>query len=65
MRLLLVRFVREDLGQDLIEYGLLALVIGTVGILAWDSVRTELGSKYQNWDTGVQDLWEPEDPITP
>lgn len=65
MRHLLVRFVREDLGQDLIEYGLLALVIGTVGVLAWDAVRTELGDKYQNWDTGVQDLWEPEDPITP
>jgi Flp pilus assembly pilin Flp len=55
----------DDSGQDLIEYGLLAAVIGTVGILAWDAVRVELGSKYQNWDSGVQDLWEPEDPISP
>ena len=61
----LIRFIVDDSGQDLIEYGLLALVIGTVGILAWDAVRTELGSKYVNWDTGVQDLWEPEDPISP
>lgn len=60
-----VRLIVDDSGQDLIEYGLLAAVIGTVGILAWDAVRVELGSKYQNWDTGVQDLWEPEDPISP
>jgi Flp pilus assembly pilin Flp len=63
MKHLLVRFVREDLGQDLIEYGLLAAVLGTVGVLAWDAVCTELGSKYVNWDTGVQDLWEPDDPL--
>lgn len=65
MRDLLIRFAIEDTGQDLIEYGLLAAVIGTVGILAWEAVRVELGSKYQNWDSGVQDLWEPEDPISP
>ena len=62
MRDLLIRFAIEDTGQDLIEYGLLGAVIGTVGILAWEAVRVELGSKYQNWDSGVQDLWEPEDP---
>ena len=65
MRDLLIRVAIEDTGQDLIEYGLLAAVIGTVGILAWEAVRVELGSKYLNWDSGVQDLWEPEDPNSP
>jgi Flp pilus assembly pilin Flp len=65
MLCLLCRFVREESGQDLIEYGLLGCGIATVGILAWDAVRTELGVKYAGWDSGVQDLWEPDDPITP
>ena len=36
MKSLIVRFVREDAGQDLIEYGLLAGII-TVGVIG--SVR--------------------------
>ena len=65
VRNLLLRFLFDDTGQDLIDYGLLAAGIGVVGILAWDTVRTTLGDKYEGWDSGVQDLWEPDDPITP
>lgn len=65
MRNLLIRFFFDDTGQDLIEYGLLGAGIATVGILSWDAVRTTLGAKYLGWDTGVQDLWEPDPPITP
>ena len=46
VRDLLIRFAIEDTGQDLIEYGLLSAGIATVGILAWDAVRTGLGVKY-------------------
>jgi hypothetical protein len=62
---LLVRLIVEDLGQDLIEYGLLGTGIAVVGILAWEAIRSELGVKYAGWDSGVQDLWVPDDPITP
>ena len=65
VRNLLLRFLFDDTGQDLIEYGLLSAGIAVVGILAWDAVRTTLGDKYEGWDSGVQDLWEPDDPITP
>jgi Flp pilus assembly pilin Flp len=59
---LLIRFLCDDTGQDLIEYGLLAASIAVVGILTWDAIRTTLGVKYAGWDTGVQGLWEPPDP---
>jgi Flp pilus assembly pilin Flp len=62
MRKLLTRLLREDYGQDLIEYALLAAFIGTVGIVAWQSVGVGIGSKYTGWDTGVQGLSNPPDP---
>jgi Flp pilus assembly pilin Flp len=46
----------------MIEYALLAAFIGTVGILAWQSVGVGIGSKYSGWDTGVQGLYNPPDP---
>ena len=38
MKNLLVRFISEDQGQDLIEYGLLVGIITTVGVLAITSI---------------------------
>ena len=52
----LTRFVLEDHGQDLIEYGLLGAFIAFVGILAWEGVRSGIGTKYAGWDGGVQGL---------
>ena len=54
MKQFLIRFVREDRGQDLIEYALLAAFIGTVGILAWSSVSVQIGAHYGAWDGGTQ-----------
>jgi Flp pilus assembly pilin Flp len=62
MRQLLTRLLREDFGQDLIEYALLAAFIGTVGIVAWQSVGTGIGNAYSGWDSGVQGLYNPPDP---
>jgi Flp pilus assembly pilin Flp len=53
---LIVRLLREDSGQDVIEYALLCALIGTVGILAWQSIGTTLGAKYLGWDTGLQSI---------
>lgn len=52
----LARLLREEDGQDIVEYALLAALIGTVGILAWQSIAGGIGSAYTGWDTGVQDL---------
>ncbi len=51
-----VRFLREDSGQDILEYGLLGALIGTVGILAWQNIGTGINKAYSGWDTGVQTL---------
>ena len=62
MQRLIIRLIRQECGQDLIEYALLAAFIGTVGILAWQSVGVRIGAKYTGWDTGVQGLSSPPDP---
>ena len=56
MRLLITRLLREEDGQDMIEYALLAAFIGTVGILAWQSIGSGIENAYVGWDTGVQGL---------
>ena len=57
-----MRVMRDDHGQDLVEYALLTAAIGVVGVVAWTSITGGIGSAYQGWDTGVQNLWEPADP---
>ena len=56
MRSLINRLLVEDDGQDLIEYALLGMLIGTVGILVWQSIGTGVANAYLSWDTGVQNL---------
>jgi Flp pilus assembly protein, pilin Flp len=56
VRELFTRLLREEAGQDLIEYALLTALIGTVGILAWQNIGSGIGNAYSWWDTGIQDL---------
>jgi Flp pilus assembly pilin Flp len=49
MKQLVVRFVREDAGQDLIEYVLLASFIAA-GVIAG---ATFLGTSLNNWYTSI------------
>ncbi len=56
------RLAIQDHGQDIIEYALLTGAIGIVGVVAWSNIAGGIGSAYQGWDTGVQDLWEPTNP---
>ena len=58
-----VRLAVEDRGQDLVEYALLTAAIGLAGIVAWPTIVGSMGATYQGWDTGVQNLWEPADPV--
>lgn len=59
----LARFVSEERGQDVIEYGLLSAGIALVGIITWNNIGVGIAAAYGNWDSGVQDLWLPDDPI--
>lgn len=59
------RLVREDDGQDVVEYALLAAFLGIVGYLALTGIRTEVSSAYTSWldpSAGVPSLWDPPAP---
>jgi Flp pilus assembly pilin Flp len=50
------RLVADDRGQDLIEYALLAALVGVVGIIAWTNVGAAMFNTYSGWDAGLQNL---------
>lgn len=53
---LFARLIRDDSGQDIIEYALLGAFVATVGIVAWESVGVRIQAAYTGWDSGVQSL---------
>ena len=56
MQNLFSRFVREDRGQDLIEYALLAGFISLVAVVAITSVGTGVNNVYNNIDSQVKTI---------
>jgi pilus assembly protein Flp/PilA len=46
MKSMFVRFVREDAGQDLIEYALLAAIIAVGAIAVMGNVKTAINSVF-------------------
>jgi Flp pilus assembly pilin Flp len=53
---LIVRFVREDAGQDLIEYGLLIGLITVGSIAAVIAIGTKVTSIWTNANTVIQTI---------
>ncbi len=62
---LLVKFCREESGQDLIEYGLLTAIITLSSILLFGLIQGKMGSAYSTWESTGQTNWVPNNPITP
>ena len=62
MRRLLTCLIRDDNGQDVIEYALLTAGLGLVGIGVWPAITTAIGVAYGNFDTRTQNLWEVPNP---
>jgi pilus assembly protein Flp/PilA len=56
MTALLKRFVREEAGQDLIEYALLAGFISLIAVVAITSLGEGLNSKYGQISDKVQQI---------
>jgi pilus assembly protein Flp/PilA len=54
MKALLKRFVREEEGQDLIEYALLAGFISLVAVVAITNVGAGVNGVYNNINAQVQ-----------
>ena len=57
------RFMTDDSGQDLIEYGLLTAIIGLAGLLAFSTLATTMGTVYGRWNTAGQTAWQPCAPL--
>ena len=53
MRNLLARFIREDQGQDLIEYAFLAIFIGLAVTLGLQAVASGVNTQMSNIGTQV------------
>jgi Flp pilus assembly pilin Flp len=64
MKQLLRRLLLEDSGQDVIEYALLSASVAIMGIAVWQNIGDTLGQKYDAWDGGVAELWDPAPPIS-
>ena len=62
MLALLNRLIREEHGQDIIEYVLITAGIGIVTIATWPLIEAAIGTSYQTLDDQTQDLWSPPDP---
>ncbi len=57
------RFLADERGQDLIEYGLLASIIGLAGYLILPLIGPKMDTAYRNWGTQTYNIWVPNDPV--
>jgi hypothetical protein len=57
-----VTLLGDDSGQDLLEYALLAGLIGVVGALVFPSIAAEMGVVYESWLSGADAAWQPPAP---
>ena len=62
VRFLLRQWLLDDRGQDLIEYGLLALIVAIAGYLSFPVIKTAMDAAYTSWTTGAYNQWCPDDP---
>jgi Flp pilus assembly pilin Flp len=53
---------RDESGQDLLEYALLAATIGIAGALIFPSIVNKLSDNYADANTEIQADWQPCDP---
>jgi pilus assembly protein Flp/PilA len=58
----LVRLVRDQSGQDLVEYGLLAGAVAAIGVALFPAIATAIGVAFRQWNTNVNNLWVPPSP---
>ena len=56
------RLLRDEDGQDVIEYALLTASVGLMGIATWPLIAAGIGATYQRLDAQTQDLWQVPDP---
>ena len=62
MTRVLLRLIRDDDGQDLIEYAFLCVFVAFAALAAWQGVRTGMTAAYASLDNNEQSLWVTPDP---
>lgn len=62
LRQLVTRLLREESGQDLIEYGLLTGIVVAVGFVIFTTIQGKMGAAYQAWEGNAQTNWVPNPP---
>ena len=58
----LLRLIRDDDGQDVVESALLTAGIGLIGIATWPLIEVGIFNVYSALDTDTQAIWEVPDP---
>jgi Flp pilus assembly pilin Flp len=58
MRTLLRHLVRDETGQDLVEYALLAAFIALVSLAGMNALRGSMLTVYTSWNTAMQACWQ-------
>ena len=58
-------FIRDESAQDLVEYAYLSALVGLAGVLAWQGIVQLLGTRYAEYNSGVQGLWQSPPPPSP
>jgi Flp pilus assembly pilin Flp len=53
---LLRQGIADDSGQDVIEYALLAAIVGIASLSIWQLIATEVGIAYTQANSDVQEL---------
>jgi Flp pilus assembly pilin Flp len=56
------RFLTDERGQDLLEYGLLAAIIGTAGYLVLPLIGPKMAGAFQLWGGNIYNAWQPPNP---
>ena len=57
------RFLRDEGGQDLVEYGLLAAIFAIAGALLLPQLIPAMENAYTQHAVDVNDAWIPGDPL--
>jgi Flp pilus assembly pilin Flp len=56
------RFIREDDGQDIVEYALLAAIFGIVAALVLPALSTRMRGAFTTWEWQANYDWTPPNP---
>jgi len=58
-----IRFLREENGQDLVEYGLLAVIFAIASALLFPQLIPAMGNAYSQHSTDINNAWVPDAPL--